>query len=152
MKAFSARSFWLPVLLATLIGAFFGAALGQRGRHLAMMMAERSVLSAELARLQAENERLRAQRDELLSSPAAIERVAREEYGFLAPGESASEVASEPARLPDAAAQEEPLSFGEKVMMGSDLHLLVPVLTFLISSAAFAAFNLISAARESRQP
>ena len=87
MRVFSAKSFWLPVLVATLVAAFFGAILNRRGRYLEQMLVTEARQQRELARLTEQNEKARAERDALLSSPEAIERVAREEYGLAAPGE-----------------------------------------------------------------
>jgi cell division protein FtsB len=85
------RAFWLPLLLATLVAAYFGGLLAKRGRTLQALQAERQTLQARIARLDRENAALRAERDALLGSPQAIERVAREEYGFRAPGEVVSD-------------------------------------------------------------
>jgi len=86
-QVFSLRSFWLPVLLVTLVVAAFGAVLGRHGRQLRAMLAQQGVLTEELSRLRSENARLRAERDALLSSVGAAERVAREDFGFAGPGE-----------------------------------------------------------------
>ncbi len=105
------KAFWLPLLLATLAAAYFGGLLAKRGRTLHALQAERRVLEAEVARLDRENAALRAERDALLGSPQAIERVAREEYGFRAPGEVVSDFAPaepEPARIPTPVAGQPP--------------------------------------------
>ncbi len=108
MGVFSARSFWLPVLLATLVAAFFGAVLARRGRTLERLIREQKRLEARLSEMEAENARLRAERDALLSSPEAIERVAREEYGFSAPGERVEEYTGLPRPAAPAAAEPVP--------------------------------------------
>jgi cell division protein FtsB len=150
MHAFSIRSFWLPVFVATLVAALFGAILARRGRHVQRMVEGRAILEARLARLEAENDRLRAERDELLSSPGAIERVAREEYGFAAPGEQIIRIEGEPRRPPAGRGRRTPLSLGERVLMSGDLSVLLPAAVFVATSVVFAVMNLVSVARESR--
>jgi cell division protein FtsB len=48
---------------------------------------ERAVLQARLDSLQAVNARLEARVDSLENDPVTLERVAREEYGMVRPGE-----------------------------------------------------------------
>ena len=100
MHAFSARPFRLPLLLTTLVAAVFGAVLARRGAHLRESRLRQRLLERKLARMERENAQLRAQRDALLSSPEAIERTAREDYGFAAPGEVVRDFDS--SRIPTA--------------------------------------------------
>lgn len=57
---------------------------------------ERAVLQARLDSLQAVNARLEARVDSLESDPGALERVAREEYGMVRPGERLYRQSEEP--------------------------------------------------------
>ncbi|MFW6189841.1 MAG: FtsB family cell division protein [Planctomycetota bacterium] len=142
MSVFSARSFWLPVMLATLVAAFFGAVLARRGRYLERLERERAELRARLEEQQQENRRLRARRDALLSSPEAVERVAREEYGFAAPGEIADEGGKDESPIRVTARQPEPDRAWR--LEWRDVSLLLPASVFLLTAFAFALFNLLS--------
>jgi len=148
MRVLSVRSFWLPVLLATLVAAFFGAVLARRGRGLEKLLSDRAVLEARLARLEAENERLRAERDELLSSAQAIERAAREEYGLAAPGESVSDFEPAAPYTGEPSASPTPMSLGERTLTAKNLAFVLPAVVFVISSVVLAVWNLIAAGRD----
>jgi cell division protein FtsB len=141
MGLFTARSFWLPVLLSTLVAAFFGALLARRGRELERALAEEARLEAELRGLEEQTARARTQRDALLSSPEAIERVAREEYGFAAPGEQVTVFptggARPPARRPAVAGR----SAWDRLLMWRQLPLVVPLAVFLLAALVVAAAN-----------
>jgi len=147
MQVFSARTFWLPVLLSTLVAAFFGAVLARRGRALERMLSDRALLEARLARLEAENDLLRAERDELLSSPGAIERAARKEYGLTAPGEEVVDFDARPPVLRVDPARRTALSPAEKVLTWPGLSLAVPAVVFLATSVLCVALNLAGARR-----
>ncbi|KPK61728.1 MAG: hypothetical protein AMK73_07890 [Planctomycetes bacterium SM23_32] len=142
MRIFTARSFWLPVLLATLAAALFGAVLARRGRQLERALEEQARLEAGLQELEELNARSRAERDALLSSPEAIERVAREDYGFAAPGEQVSEFASgagaaiRPRRRPP-----HDVSPWQKVLMWRQLPLAVPAAAFVLTALICASAN-----------
>jgi cell division protein FtsB len=151
MGAFSSRSFWLPVLTTTLVAALLGAILARRGRQLERMQVELARLEARLARLKAQNERLKAERDALLSSPEAIERVAREQYGFAAPGEEVTEFAEPPLPARRGPAARVDPSPWERALTWRHLSVAVPAGVFVATAVAFAALNVL-AGRRSRRP
>jgi cell division protein FtsB len=147
MRVSSARSFWLPVLLTTLVAAFFGAVLGRRGRHLEGLLARQAGLEQELARLKEGNRRARAERDALLSSPEAIERVAREEYGFAAPGETVAEYQSRRRRPRPASTVTVEVSRWHRLLMWRHLPVLLPMAVFVATAVVFRLWNASSASR-----
>lgn len=132
----------MPVMLTTLVAAFFGALLARRGRDLERLAAEEARLERRLATLREKGAALKAQRDALLSSPEAIERVAREEYGFSAPDERVERldvaVSERPARLRD-----ESTGWGRWFNWG-DASLLLPVSVFIITAVTFWVLNAMA--------
>jgi cell division protein FtsB len=147
MDVFSSRSFWLPVLLTTLMAALMGAILARRGRQLAQMQIQEARLEARVARLERQNERLRAERDALLSSPEAIERVAREDYGFAAPGEEVSEFEPAAARRRAGPTPRVGGSPWERALTWRHLSVVVPAAAFVVMALLFGALNLLAARR-----
>lgn len=100
MKIISARSFWVPVMLTTLVATFFAAVLQRQGRSYVELRRTESRLEQRLAALKEENRRLRIERTELLTDLGAVERAARQELNLVVPGESvivAEDVATPPA-------------------------------------------------------
>ena len=150
-RVFSLRSFWLPVLLVTLVVAAFGAVLGRHGRQLRAMLAKQGVLTDELARLRSENARLRAERDALLSSAGSAERVAREDFGFAGPGEKVSDFqASADARVRPSGGPESGPSAWQKALMWPGLPRVLPATAFVVTAVVFGLLNAVSAARAGR--
>jgi cell division protein FtsB len=148
MGVLSARQFWLPVMLATLVAAFFGAVLGRRGALLERMRADQALLERRLARVSAECERLRAERDELLGSAEAVERVAREEFGFTAPGETVVDWHGGPAAWGGrGAATGEPTAW-LKAFTWPHLPLALPAGVFALSCVAVLILNCATRARD----
>jgi len=143
MRVLSLRSFWLPVLLTTLVAAFFGALLARRGRDWNELLAQKAALKAELADLLEENARLRSQRDQLLSSPEAIERVAREEYGFAAPGERIEPVHARPVARAAAPRPRAPGRFAW--LTWERVPILLTLSVFAVTAFVFAVLNAMSA-------
>jgi len=152
MRAISLRSFWLPVLLTTLVAAFFGALLAHRGREWDKLQAEKASLQAKLGDLEQQNARLRAQREQLLSSPEAIERVAREDYGFAAPGEKIQAV--KPAPATPAAAPAPAVRPVLPAVLYERISIALPLAVFVVTAFVFALVNVFSGrrARPARQP
>ncbi|MCD6416182.1 MAG: septum formation initiator family protein [Planctomycetes bacterium] len=145
MGIFSARSFWLPLLTATLVASLFGAVLARRGRQLERLLRSETSLENQLAALNLENARLKAERDALLSSPQAIERVAREEYGFTAPGEKV-EPFSTPAQRPAGEASEPARrELWLRLLSWQALPIVTPAATFALMAALLAVWNAATA-------
>jgi cell division protein FtsB len=142
MRAFSMRSFWLPVMLTTLIAAFFGALLAHRGGQWDQMTADKAALLAQLADLEQQNARLRAERQALLSSPEAIERVAREDYGFAAPGERSQAVTARPPARPVV-----PPPSGRAALLAlvwDRISIALPLAVFVVTGFVFGLLSIFS--------
>ena len=140
MRFLSARDFWQPLLLVTLVAAVWGAMLGRGAReHVALLRAEAG-LRADLMSLRAQNARLRAERRELSSDLVAIERAAREDMVLTVPGE---ELAGE--RPATCAADAQPclprLSWGESMLLRRDLATAVPAVVFAVSALLLLLWN-----------
>jgi len=150
-QVFSVRSFWLPVLLVTLVAAAFGAVLGRHGRQLRAMLARQDDLTDELARLRADNARLRAERDALLSTAGAAERVAREDFGFVGPGEKVSDFrARADAGARPSGGPESRLPAWQKALMWPELPRVLPATAFVVTAVVFGLLNAVSAAHAGR--
>jgi cell division protein FtsB len=152
MQAISMKSFWLPVMLMTLIAAFFGALLAHRGREWDNLLAQKASLQAQLGDLEEQNARLRAQRRDLLSSPEAIERVAREDYGFAAPGERVQAFNPRLPARPEPAAAPAPAGFSAELWR--HVSIVLPLATFVLTGFVFALVNILSGkdAEQGEQP
>jgi cell division protein FtsB len=148
MRTFSARSFWLPVMLTTLLAAFFGSVLARRGRHLERMLARQARLQGQIAQRTEENRQVRAERDALLSSPEAVERVAREEYGFAGPGEKVTEYQPRGARAKAARPATVRLSRWQRLLMWRHLTVALPAAVFLATAVVFGMWNASRASKD----
>ena len=150
MELDSAKSLRRTVLLATLAATLVGGILAWRGQQLGDILDEQARLEAQLARLKRENAQARAERNALLSSPEAIERVAREEYGFAAPGEKVSEFASSPLAL----RAEPPVRLAvpgwQKALMWPLLPLALPAAVFLMTTFVLSWLRVAARARAGR--
>ena len=151
MGIFPVRAFWLPVMVTTLVAAFFGAMLARRGRDLDRLHQQQEALQENLVAAKAENARLLSERDALLSSPEAIERVAREEYGLVAPGETVSSVN---VTAPGASVRVKP---ARRKIVGEvtwrDVPLVLTAVVFVLTAVVFALTNLMKAKlRGGRRP
>lgn len=144
---FSARSFWLPVLLTTLVTAFFGALLARGGRALDSMLVRQEQMEAKLLRLEAEVRVARAERDALMSSPEAIERVARVDYGFVGPGEQVTEFGNPSPRPRHVRPSEAPAPTWQRVLTWRFLPLALPAAAFVLAGAIVALSNAVALAR-----
>ena len=89
---------WTVFLVAALLFAVQGGEYGTT--DLFDQRARRSALAATVDSLRAEVDSLRRYRDAIASDPAVQERIAREEFGMIRPGELLYRFAS-----PDAATQ-----------------------------------------------
>jgi cell division protein FtsB len=147
MGMFSARSFWLPVLLTTLVAAFFGAVLARGGRVLDGMLVRQRNLEARLLRLEQEARLARAERDALMSSPEAIEQVARVDYGFAAPGEHVTEFAGATVRPKRVRPPEVPVPAWQRLLTWRQLPLALPAAVFLLAGVTIALANAAASTR-----
>lgn len=142
MRASTFRTFWLPVLLMTLIATFFGAVLAHRGGDWDNLLAEKAALQVQLGELEVQNAHLKAQRDQLLSSPEAIERVAREDYGFAAPGEKVETV--NPRPVARALPAQAPAGGRFPTLVWARMPIVLPLAVFVVSAFVFALLNILS--------
>jgi len=147
MGVFSARSFWLPVLLTTLMAAFFGALLARGGRVLDGMLARQAFMEHRLQRLEEDVRLARAERDALMSSPEAIEQVARVDYGFIAPGEQVKEFEGVGYRPRRTRRPEPPEPAWQKVLTWRHLPLALPAAAFVLAGVTIALANVAASGR-----
>jgi cell division protein FtsB len=143
------QSFWLPVAIVTLAAVVFGCMLAGRRAEFVTLREQEVALVARLQALRRQNAVLRDERDRLLTDVRAIERVAREQYGFVGPGEISTpfvpprEVSLAPA----------PLRYSgdawDRVLGVWSLCWKVPLAVFMVSAAVFAALERVSVGRGS---
>ncbi len=150
MGVFSARTFWLPVLVTTVVSAFFGAVLARGGRVLDGMLARQARLEERLLQLEHEVRLAQAERDALMNSPEAIEAVARVDLGFVAPGEQVMEFDDLPAGPTPVRAPERPRPAWRTVLTWQHLPLALPGAAFVLAGFTFAAANIAAALRRRR--
>ncbi len=147
MGVFSTRSFWLPLMLATLVAAFFGALLGRQGRQLEVLLRQRDRLAAENDELERDNGRLKAERNALLTYPSAIERVAREEYGFAAPGERVEEFDSSAVPAPRSTGSEPATPTWLQALCWRHFPVALPAAVFALTALILVLWNVASPTR-----
>ncbi len=135
------------ILLTTLATTLVGGSLAWRGRQLADILDEQGRLATQLARLKRENAQARAERNALLSSPEAIEKVAREDYGFAAPGEQVTEFSSPPAQRTADRAAHMRVAAWQKVLMWPFLPLALPAAVFILTTAVLSWLEVSSRAK-----
>jgi hypothetical protein len=105
-------------------------------------------LTTELAGLREQNREARAERDALLSSPEAIERVAREDYGLSAPGETVEPFDPPPERTGPAPVALAGISPWQRVLIWPHLQVALPVAVFLLTAVIVAVLNATRARRD----
>ncbi|MFP4026669.1 MAG: FtsB family cell division protein [Candidatus Brocadiia bacterium] len=83
-----------PLLLVTVIAVGAGFGIGERGSALHSLRREQERTYSKLAHLENCSRQLLDERIRLLTDPKAIERVARQEYGYTGEGELAVDYTS----------------------------------------------------------
>jgi cell division protein FtsB len=145
MNIISARSFWLPVMVTTLVATFFGALMERESRRYLRLLGEQARLEHELQQVRTQNRQLRTERTEMLTDLGAVERAAREELNLVAPGEHiiVADDVPPPEPAPPALPQPDPFvaeaarpEFTERVMLGA----------LAGSAALFLLWNIAAAA------
>jgi len=91
MSSLRTKSFYVALVAATAASAVLSAVIAERRAALHDLKKRETELLGRLQAVQEQNRRTRAERQALLTSPRYIERVAREDYGYVAPGEVAEE-------------------------------------------------------------
>lgn len=94
MRIIPRGTFLLPLLVVTLAALLFGFPLADRRERLYELRRRQARALRELRRVEQKRLSLVDERERLLTEPSAIERVAREQYGMVAPGEVAAPLSS----------------------------------------------------------
>jgi len=146
MRVFAIESFWVPLFVVTVVSAVLCVPLSRRRADLYQVRQRQAELEDRVRVLKEENEKLRAERDALLTSAAQIEKVAREEYGYRAPGENVSEFngSKMPVLRPETPP---PTDRWDWLLKSGEYPWGVPLLVFGISAVFFAAVNAASRSR-----
>lgn len=87
MRIIPKGTFLLPLLVLSIGSLLYGFALADRRAQLYEIRRRQAIRAKELQGLRQERKELLDERERLLTEPSAIERVAREQYGLVAPGE-----------------------------------------------------------------
>jgi cell division protein FtsB len=143
----SPRSFWVPLTVVSLAGLAFGIVLARGQAELSELRVREAELRAELIAVERLHAALRQERQRLLSEPAAIERVAREDYGFAAPGEVALPFDGKQAAPLVVAPIPRPEAWWERLLGRGGYPLVVPASVFLLSVAVLGILEGISLLR-----
>jgi len=146
----SPRSFWVPLVAATLAAVVFSVVLARGQAELSELKAREAALRPELRALQLRHAALWDERRWLLSEPAAIERVAREEYGFAAPGEISLSFEREPAPPVIVGSIPCPEAWWERLLGRGGYLLVMPAGVFLLSVVVLGILEGFSALRRGR--
>jgi hypothetical protein len=139
------------LLCVVAIGAVLaGIGIAQRRYQLANLYVRQGEMQLRLRELERRRFALRDERDRLLNDPRAIERVARDNYGFAAPGEQSNIVWLPPRYRP---AQRPPLpdTFWDQVFGWGGFPLLIPVVVVGVSLIALAVLSSTDRACENEQ-
>lgn len=149
MKFNGRGSFWAPLAAVTAAAVAFSLVLAQQRAALAALREREAELVVRLEALKQENVALRDQRDRLLTDAAAIEKVAREQYGFAGPGETATVFAeTPPAAAPAPAARDA----WDVVLGRGEFPWLLPLGVIMLSAIVFAALNYLSSGHTAGRP
>jgi len=146
MRVFAIESFWIPLFVVTVVSAVLCVPLSGRRADLRQVRQQQAELENRVRILKQENEELRAERDALLTSAAQIEKVAREEYGYRAPGENVSEFNGPEMPVPPPETRPHTDRW-DWLLRSGEYPWGVPLLVFGISAVFFAAVNAASRSR-----
>lgn len=132
------KSFWVPLLVVTFIAAAFGVMLSKRRAELYRLRAREAQLRSELAAVRRQNARLKQEREALIGSPSYIERVAREDYRFRAPGELLLEWDDLEAQIPKSVRPVLREGLRDRLLGRGHFPWPIPLSVFVVSALAFA--------------
>ena len=151
MGFWARRSFWFPLIVVTLSAAALSFVIARRRGELAALKQKQASLEVQLASLRQQNASLRRERTQLLCDAAAVERVARDHYGFLAPGEIA--VSFAPPRQPAAPAAPALRSVDrwDHVLGCGEFPWKLPLAVCALSAVVLGALDVISASRKAER-
>jgi cell division protein FtsB len=138
------ESFLLPVVIVTLAAVVMAIPLQVRRAKLAALRERQESQLNRLRRLKERKESLMDRRRRLLSEPAAIERVAREDYGFAAPGEFA--VPADTSRPQPEPPPKITLPTGrwDRVLGNGNYPWIIPAAAFLFTALLMGVIELTS--------
>ncbi len=144
----SRKSFWLPLCVVTLASVAFSFTLMKRRAELFALRGAEAGLLTRLEEVSRQRAGLRDERDALLTDAGAIERVAREQYGFVAPGELVTpfEPSSSGASARPVVAV--PSDGWERVLGRGGFPWMIPLGVCWVSLAVLTALECISGARQ----
>jgi len=140
-------SFWAPLVVITLSAAVLGLVISQRRGQLCELKLREALLQARLASLRDRNADLRRERDQLLSDAAAIERVAREQYGFAGPGEVDIPFSPSPRGVAAVSPAVRSLDRWDRVLGRGEFPWRLPLIVCLASAVVLGTLDVISASR-----
>ena len=141
MEGLKTREFWIPLIVVTAVACVLSNMIAQRRADLYELKLRHARLEAELAEALEVNEQLRAERRALLRSPEYVERVAREDYGYTAPGEVLANV-DVPKAEENTVVIDLPDKFWDRLMGWGGFPWRIPVAVFLISFIIFMVLEL----------
>ena len=147
MSLVARKSFWMPLAIVTLVSVALSGMLAQRRAGLAALLQREAGLKTRLRALKLQNSALRDERDRLLTDVEAIERVAREQYGFAAPGEMFTPFVPRPKVAPTPASVAISCDAWDPVLGKGGFPWMVPLAVFMVSAVVFAALRCTSAGR-----
>jgi len=147
MRLPGSLSFWLPVAFLTAVAGAFGFWLAGVRAELSRLRAEEATLRGELLALRRRHAELREERRRLLTDPAAIERIARERYGFAAPGERRLAVELGAPRAAPSGAVRMPESPWDRLLGWGAYPWAVPAGVLVLSAVVFGAIEVLSPRR-----
>ena len=141
------RSFWLPLIVVTLCAVGFAFVIGGRRGEMAAIKRKEASLEAELASAQERNAALERERQQLLWDPVAIERVARDQYGFLREGEVSVDADVPPRPVLAASQPVKGLDQWDRLLGEGQFPWRLPVIVFAISAVVLGTLDAIGAGR-----
>ncbi len=144
------RSFCVPLIVVTLAAFGFALVLGRSRAELFELRKRDAALVGTLRALSGERELLREERRRLLSEPAAVERVARDQYGFAAPGELSVPFEAEQGPRTRPVAMTNAESAWDRLLGRGAYPWLMTAGVFVVSAIVLAALEL-APSRQRRQ-
>lgn len=143
-RIFGVKSFWLPLLVLTALAAALSAVIASRRADLHELRRREVRVCSRLREVLGENLELRARRDALLSDPAYIERVAREEYGFCAPGEYLVPFKEDATKPSQTTVSSLPAERWDSILGRGQFPWRIPAVVFGASFIALACVNVLA--------
>lgn len=144
MKTLFFRSSLFPLLIVCLGVALLGIPLANTREELYEMRRQRAAAMRLLNELKEERERFLDERTRLLTEPSAIERVAREQYGFVAPGEYPVEIETGIEKRADRPSIKIPSDGWDWILGRGGYPWRLPLCAVFVGAVVLAALELVS--------